>query len=62
MSERLEHLGVQELTVDEQSEVLGGNDVAAAAGRLLGYTWGLIVKFAMEFEYNNPRFSGDWMG
>ncbi len=62
MIERLEHLGVQELTLDEQSGVLGGNDVAAGAGRLLGYVWGLIVKCAMEFEYQNPRFSGEWMG
>ncbi len=62
MIERLEPLGVQELTLDEQSGVLGGNDVAAGAGRLLGYVWGLIVKAAIEFEYENPRYSGEWMG
>ncbi|MCH7563387.1 MAG: hypothetical protein IH968_06125 [Gemmatimonadetes bacterium] len=60
MIERLEHLGVQELTLDEQSEVLGGDGAVKWFGRAVGLIVGIIAT-ALD-GYENPRYSGQWMG
>ena len=60
MIERLEHLGVQELTLDDQSEVLGGDGVVGWFGWVVGLVAGAIAT-AVE-GYENPRYSGQWMG
>lgn len=64
MIERLEQLGVRELTLDEQSEVLGGDGVVGWFGKAVGFTVGLAVAIitAVLDGYENPRFSGQWMG
>ena len=61
MIERLEHLGVQELTLDEQSEVLGGDGVVGTIGKILGFIVGAIAT-VLDQGYDNPRYSGQWMG
>ncbi len=61
MIERLEHLGVQELTLDEQSEVLGGDGIVGRIGWVLGLIAGAIAT-VLDQGYDNPRYSGQWMG
>lgn len=60
MIERLEHLGVQELTLDEQGEVLGGDGIVGWLGKLAGIAAGIAA--GMLDGYENPRYSGQWMG
>ena len=64
MIERLEHLGVQELTLVEQSEVVGGDGIVGASGKAFGIAAGIAVAIitAVLDGYENPRFSGQWMG
>ncbi len=61
MIEGLEHLGVQELTLVEQSEVVGGDGVVTVIGRLAGFLFGAVAR-VLDQGYDNPRFSGQWMG
>ena len=61
MIERLEHLGVQELTLVEQSEVLGGDGIVGWIGKAVGFAAGAIA-WVLDQGYDNPRFSGQWMG
>ncbi|GMR14159.1 MAG: hypothetical protein BMS9Abin29_2397 [Gemmatimonadota bacterium] len=65
MIERLEHLGVQELTLVEQSQVVGGDGVVGWIGMAFGIAAGLAVRIisaVLDPGYDNPRYSGQWMG
>lgn len=65
MIERLEHLGVQELTLVEQSEVLGGHGIVGLIGKGFGLAAGVavaIISAILDPGYDNPRYSGQWMG
>ena len=61
MIERLEHLGVQELTLVEQSQVVGGDGIVRKFGEVLGWIFGAIAT-VLDQGYDNPRYSGQWMG
>lgn len=61
MIERLERLGVQELTLVEQSEVVGGDGIVGWIGKAAGFVVGFIAA-ALDRGYDNPRYSGQWMG
>ena len=58
MIERLEHLGLQELTLQEQRDVLGGGPLARWIGRALGAFVGLVTAILDE-GYDNPRYAGE---
>jgi len=60
MIERLEHLGVREMTLAEQGEVLGGS-VARVIGQILGFIVGAAT-VVLDQGYDNPRYSGGWVG
>lgn len=61
MIERLEHLGVQELTLVEQSQVVGGDGIVGWIGKAAGFAVGIIAA-VLDRGYDNPRYSGQWMG
>lgn len=61
MTERLAQFGVQELSLAEQGEVLGGDGFVKWVGWALGFVAGAVVEM-LSRGYDNPRYSGQWMG
>ena len=61
MIERLEHFGVQELTLVEQTEVVGGDGIVRKFGEIIGFILGAAAR-VLDQGYDNPRYSGQWMG
>ena len=69
MTEKLAQFGVQELSLAEQGEVVGGGDLGWLVGAIAGAIAGgaanaldFMIRMAAEYEYDNPRFSGTWQG
>lgn len=70
MDERLEHIGLTELSPLEQGEMVGGDgEIAHALGVFAGIVVGGVVEGALAIiaaanyalsNYDNSRYAGDW--